>query len=367
MNVHKIAWRLQLGSAFIPALPLAICIYMCPESPRWYMKKGKYVKALKSYYRIRKAPIIAARDLYYSHVLYMEELAEARGAGYMRRLIDCFTVPRIRRATVGASVVMFAQQLCGINIISFYSSTVFKESGFSDKQALYASLGFGALNFVFAIPALFTVDSFGRRALLLATFPGMIISLLGTGLSFLIPYTECSGSKARLGVVAMFVYVFTMFYSVGEGPVCFLYGAEVFPTVQREQGMAFAVFINMLFAAVLGITFPAMKTAMTPLGAFCFYAGLATIAFVLIFLFVPETKGISLEELDDVFSVPTGKFISYQTKQWLPWFCKRYLLCNRRAKPPPPLRVSNPRRQQGDVEQVLNDPSLYVDGGPQKA
>ncbi|EKC98673.1 putative sugar transporter [Trichosporon asahii var. asahii CBS 8904] len=354
MNVKDIAWRLQLGSAFIPALPLACFIYLCPESPRWYMKKGKYRKALHSYERIRNGEIIAARDLYYSYVLYMEELAEARGAGYFARLRDCFAVPRIRRATVGASVVMLAQQMCGINIISFYSSTVFVESGFSDQQALYASLGFGALNFTFAIPALFTIDTFGRRSLLLSTFPFMIITLLGTGLSFLIPYHE-GGSKARLGVVATFIYLFTCFYSVGEGPVCFLYGAEVFPTVQREQGMAFAVFVNMLFAGVLGLTFPAMKTAMTPLGAFCFYAGLCAIAFVLIFLFVPETKGISLEELDDVFSVPSGRFISYQTKQWLPYFVKRRLLCNSRAQPPPPLRANyRDRAKSGVLEEPVD-------------
>ncbi|BEJ16595.1 hypothetical protein CspHIS471_0512000 [Cutaneotrichosporon sp. HIS471] len=339
MDTGKIAWRLQLGSAFIPALPLALLIYLCPESPRWYMKKGRYVDALKSYNRLRKSEIVAARDLYYSHVLYMEELSEARGAGYLARLRDCFVVPRIRRATVAAGVVMLSQQLCGINIIAFYSSTVFKESGFTDRQALFASLGFGALNFVFALPALVTIDTFGRRGLLLATFPGMIITLLGTGLSFLIPYHEGSGSKARLGVVATFVYLFTALYSVGMGPVCFLYGAEVFPTVQREQGMAFAVFINMFFASLLGLTFPAMKTAMTPLGAFCFYAGLSTIALILIFFFVPETKGISLEELDDVFSIPTSKFMSYQTTQWLPYFIKRYVFCNSRATPPPPIQA----------------------------
>ncbi|GMK54949.1 hypothetical protein CspeluHIS016_0200050 [Cutaneotrichosporon spelunceum] len=339
MDTGKIAWRLQLGSAFIPALPLAMLIYLCPESPRWYMKKGRYTDAFKSYNRLRKTEIVAARDLYYSHVLYMEELSEARGAGYLSRLRDCFTVPRIRRATVAAGVVMLSQQLCGINIIAFYSSTVFKESGFTDRQALFASLGFGALNFVFALPALVTIDTFGRRGLLLATFPGMIITLLGTGLSFLIPFHEGSGSKARLGVVATFVYIFTIFYSVGMGPVCFLYGAEVFPTVQREQGMAFAVFINLFFAALLGITFPAMKTAMTPLGAFCFYAGLSTIALILIFLLVPETKGISLEELDDVFSVPTKAFMRYQVTEWLPYFIKKYLFCNKRTPRPRPIRA----------------------------
>jgi hypothetical protein len=114
-DTGKIAWRLQLGSAFIPSFILGCGIWFCPESPRWLMKHGKYAKGFRSMVRLRAHPIIAAKDYYYSHVIYQEELREARGAGYFSRLWDCFAVPRIRRANYGASTVMIAQQMCGIN------------------------------------------------------------------------------------------------------------------------------------------------------------------------------------------------------------------------------------------------------------
>ena len=114
-DVGKIAWRLELGSAFIPALILAAGIYFCPESPRWLMKHGRHAEAWKSMCQLRAHPIIGTRDYYYSYVIYQEELKEARGAGYFDRLWDCFAVPRIRRANYGASTVMLAQQMCGIN------------------------------------------------------------------------------------------------------------------------------------------------------------------------------------------------------------------------------------------------------------
>lgn len=114
-NTGKIAWRLQLGSAFIPSFILLLGIFFCPESPRWLMKHGKHAQGFQSMLRLRAHPIIAARDFYYSFVIYEEEMKEARGAGYFSRLKDCFTVPRIRRANYGASTVMIAQQMCGIN------------------------------------------------------------------------------------------------------------------------------------------------------------------------------------------------------------------------------------------------------------
>lgn len=79
------------------------------------MKHGKLAQGFQSMIRLRAHPIIAARDYYYSYVIYQEEIKEARGAGYFSRLWDCFAVPRIRRANYGASTVMIAQQMCGIN------------------------------------------------------------------------------------------------------------------------------------------------------------------------------------------------------------------------------------------------------------
>ena len=181
-----IAWRLQFGSAFIPSFILMIGIFFCPESPRWLMKHGKLAKGFRSMSRLRSHDIIAARDFYYSYVIYQVELREARGAGYFARLWDCFAVPRIRRANYGASTAMLAQQMCGINseyntilnyptlhsnglaVISFYSSTIFENAGYSRTEALYASLGYGAIQVVSTIPTLFLIDTKGRRFLTLA-------------------------------------------------------------------------------------------------------------------------------------------------------------------------------------------------------
>ena len=99
--------------------------------------------------------------------------------------------------------------------------------------------------------------------------------------------------------------------------------------------MAWAVCINNTFAGVLSITFPRMAQVMTRPGAFGFYAGLNLIAWGMIFCFVRETKQLTLEELDQVYSVPTRQFIGYESKVWLPWFIKRYIFLRKVPAPPP--------------------------------
>ena len=111
-KVGSIAWRLQLGSAFIPAVPLVIGIYFCPESPRWLMKKGRYAQAYKSLLRLRNTPIQAARDLYYVHAQLIEESSIIGKSNYFTRFIELFTIPRVRRATLASFTVMIAQQMC---------------------------------------------------------------------------------------------------------------------------------------------------------------------------------------------------------------------------------------------------------------
>jgi hypothetical protein len=104
-------------------------------------------------------------------------------SNYITRFIQLFTIPRVRRATLASWTVMIAQQMCGINIIAFYSSTVFSLAGSNTLTSLLASFGFGLVNFVFAWPAIWTIDTFGRRSLLLLTFPQMAWTLLATGFS----------------------------------------------------------------------------------------------------------------------------------------------------------------------------------------
>lgn len=222
---------------------------------------------------------------------------------------------------------MIAQQMCGINIIAFYSSTIFKNSGFTDYQALWASWGFGLINFLFAFPAIWTIDTFGRRALLLFTFPNMAWSLLAAGLCAIID----DRLKVHLALVAMFIYIFAMFYSPGEGPVPFAYSAEVFPLSHREVGMGWAVATCLFWASVLTMFLPLMLTAMGTTGVFCFYAGTNIVALVMIFLWVPETKQRTLEELDYIFAVPTRTHMRYQITKALPWWINRWVLMKKDA------------------------------------
>ncbi|KAE8372784.1 hypothetical protein BDV26DRAFT_285653 [Aspergillus bertholletiae] len=234
VDIGTIAWRLQLGSAFIPAIPLLFSVFFCPESPRWLVKKGRYREAFASPRKLRFTEVQAARDLYSMYVQFNQEQHMISTSGKpWNRFGQLFTIRRIRRANLAASIVMLAQQMCGINIISFYSSSVFTEAGVSEKNALWASWGFGLTTFLFAIPALKTIDTFGRRSLLLAAFPWM-------------------------------------------------------------------------------------RLAFTPTGAFGFYCGLNLIAFVMIFLWVPETKELTLEELDYVFAVPSARFVKHQVTEYIP-------------------------------------------------
>ncbi|WWC71784.1 uncharacterized protein I206_105743 [Kwoniella pini CBS 10737] len=320
----NITWRLQIGSSFIPAVPLALLVWFCPESPRWYMKKGRMPEAYRSMRKLRKHDVMAARDLFYAWVQWEAEKKVIGDRSMFRRLKDLFTVPRIRRATLAASVLHAGQDLCGINTIAFYSSTIFVDGGASNVDALYASLGFGALNFVFTWPAIFTIDTFGRRTLNLFFFPLMAVSLLAAGMAF---YIE--EQRIRTGIVAMFIYIYTIFYSIGEGPIIFTYSAEVFPLAHRELGQAFPVSINYFVNFLLSLWFPFQLKQFGGPGTFGFYTGTNMLAFSLAFLFMRETKQLTLEELDQVFSVPTGVYVNYQFTKWIPWAFKRYILFKR--------------------------------------
>lgn len=119
-----IAWRLQIGSAFIPAVPLAIGIYFCPESPRWYIKKKRFSQAYKSLKKLRNHELMAARDLYYINAQIEIEMDIVGNSTYIKRFMELFTIPRVRRATLASFTVMIAQQMCGINIIVSTASSI---------------------------------------------------------------------------------------------------------------------------------------------------------------------------------------------------------------------------------------------------
>ncbi|EXJ88907.1 hypothetical protein A1O3_01971 [Capronia epimyces CBS 606.96] len=328
-NYGDEAWRLQLAGPVLPTIPLLLTVYFCPESPQWFVKNGqRYNLAFQSLCRVRNSELQAAKEIYSTYLLRRaQSKLDSREVSWSKKIAELFTIPRNRRAITASYVVMLSQQLCGINIIAYYSSTIFADSGFSAFGALLASCVFGFVNFLGAFPAVLTMDTFGRRSLLLLTLPMMAVTMLGAGFSFNIP----ADRPAHFGFVAALIYLFCALYSPGMGPVPFTYSAEVFPLSHREIGMSFAVATASFWATVLSLTFPRILTVLQPQGAFALYAALNIVALVLVFLFVPETRLKTLDELDHVFSIPTRTFIKYQLTEYLSWFTRRYILWQKNA------------------------------------
>lgn len=265
------------------------------------------------------------------------------------------------------------QQLCGVNVIAYYSSAIFVDSGFQELNALAASLGFGIINFLFALPAVYTIDSFGRRNLLLFTFPLMALFLLFTGFSFWIP-----GDTARIACVALGIYLFAVVYSPGEGPVPFTYSAEAYPLYLRTYGMSLATattwvrFFSLktpqfslrkkchadmsprLFNFILSLTFPSLLVAFKPQGAFSFYAAWNLIGWVGVLLLVPETKSRSLEELDAVFSVSTRAQMRHGMQE-VPYFFKKYVLRRKGVELAPLIDFEAAKREGEDFDRIVRE------------
>lgn len=297
-------WRWMLASTAVAPILVCLLVYLPPESPRWLMKQQRYKEAFDALLRLRTHPLIAARDFLLLHSALQENLNNPPA-----RLSALVSTPRNQRAAQACFLLMLMQQFCGVNVIMYYSAQIFvSAAGVDQSTAIYSSLGAGFINFVFAFPSLFLIDRAGRRPLVLVTFPLLSICLFFTAAAF-----SADSSTVRLAMVCIGIYLYMAVYSVGEGPVPFTYAAEAFPLEIREIGMSCAVAVTWFFSFLLSLLWPSMLDAFQPAGAFAFYGAWSAVGFVVIYFVVPETKGVSLEELDKVFNETLTQFA---TRKW---------------------------------------------------
>ncbi|KAI1410458.1 MFS general substrate transporter [Hypoxylon sp. FL1857] len=347
---NKLSLQLILGAPLVPSIFLMIGLCFCPESPRYYMRRGTSSynpqKAFKVLLRLRQTELQALRDLYVVYKsVQLEEYSnfdvENQGDGiphgfsahiknYASQYRQLFVERRLRNALISSSIVALAQQLCGINIFAFYSGTLFSgvlAPGDPLSPMLY-SLGYGAINFVFGLPAIRTIDTLGRRKWLVLTLPVMCLLMMAAALSSL-----HHDQTTRVALIAVFVFLFAATYSPGMGPIPFTLASESFPLSHREAGCAFAIAINLLFAGLIQMFFPSIYARLHDGGSLGLFAGLNLVAFVLVFLLVEETKRRSLEDLDLIFAVRKRDFVRHQVTKYLPWFFRHYILGHDKEKP----------------------------------
>ncbi|KAK2790108.1 hypothetical protein FQN53_000348 [Emmonsiellopsis sp. PD_33] len=348
-------WQTLLGTALIPPALILILVATCPESPRFLIRQRRYKEAYRSLCRLRRIEVQAARDLYYIHSQLQVETelwTSTSGPWYngklhyqdavhkmtfFHRVWYLFAIPRNRRACWSAFLVMISQQMCGHNILAFYSTTVFKNAGAAEFVG-WLNFGVGLSVFLFTFPAYLWIDSRGRRFLLLVSLAGMSVSLLGVSFCF----TIGDDTGRRVAVALLAILPFTFFYAIGAGPVPFTFSAEVFPLAFREVGMSFSVMVNFAGLGLLVLLLPYYTRKLGGQGdeadeadeadgqkkMLLIFTGFNVIAFILVFLIVPSTAEPNLEEMNDIFAVSTAEHVNFQARERLPWLVRRYVLHN---------------------------------------
>ncbi|KAJ6440983.1 sugar transporter [Purpureocillium lavendulum] len=345
-STPRTVFSLINGAPLVPSLALFVmAVWVCPESPRYHLMRGPNYNVEKAYHilqRVRNTELQALRDLYVVHkALDLENVGfgdldenAALSPGFFWVIRDFFTQykqlfrqRRLYNAVISTGTVNLAQQL--FNVCAFYSGTLFSRVG---KQSILIemaySLGFGAINFLFALPAIKNIDTLGRRKLLLMTLPLMAVTMLGAGLAGFIV-----DQKLRVGITALFLFLFAMAYSPGLGPIPFTLASESFPLSHREAGTSWAISINFFFAAILSLFFPSVNSAIGQAGSLGLFAALNVLALAMVFLLVEETKRRSLEDLDHIFAVSKRDFMRFQVTEILPWFLGKTFLRNRTKRP----------------------------------
>lgn len=301
-------WRYMVGLGGVPSIILACMLPFCPESPRQLVWHGKYDEADKVLGRVypKGTPeqILAKRTLIKQAV----DVAKENNYGQSRwsKIKQLHTVPSNFRALVCACGLMVISQMSGFNTLMYYSSTLFALVGFSNPVAV--GLVVAGTNFIMTWVNMLAVDPFGRRKVLVSTVWGMAAGLLAVAIAFVwIPVdTNTLELKSTTGIhapaiaVLVFIIWFVFFYGVSVGNTAWM-STDFFPMEVRAMGTMFLTCSCWGSNIIVSSTFLSMMKAMTPSGAFGFYACICGLGWVLIYFFYPEVSGLTLEEIKTVF------------------------------------------------------------------
>lgn len=287
------AWRWMFATAIVPSAVFLTALFFVPESPRWLAEMG----------REREALLVLSRvNGHATAVGLLEEIQAAirEEAGSLAELLQ----PGLRRATALAVALAILQQITGINTVLFYGSVIFKEQvgGQTDTAAIGYNVAVGLVNFLATIVALAVIDRLGRRPLLMISASVMAACQAALGAAFLL-----QPPPALLVLAIMLVCVAA--FAVGLGPGTWVLLAEIFPTRVRGRAMSIATVALWSACFALTMTFLTLVRWLTASGAFWLYGVMCVLEFLIIWRWLPETRGKTLEQIERFWKqpVPAGK------------------------------------------------------------
>jgi MFS transporter, SP family, galactose:H+ symporter len=294
-------WMLALGS--LPGIILSVGMLVLPESPRWLAGHGRVEDAEMVLQRLRGMADVSA------------ELSGLRAdlAREGRRLASAWELLSARLRwplVIGVGLAMF-QQITGINTVIYFAPTIFESAGLpSAAISILATAGVGAVNVIMTIVSIRLIDRLGRRQLLFWSLEGMAVTLFVLCFAF---YVGTSGQLAWVAIISVAAYV--GFFAIGLGPVFWLLIAEIFPLDLRGRAMSLATVANWAFNLIVSLTFLDLVNTISSAGAFLVYAILSVAALVFVAAMVPETKGRSLEQIEDTLGTRAPALPSAQASR----------------------------------------------------
>lgn len=278
----EMGWRWMFWAETVPAAIFLVMAFFIPESPRWSALNGLRSEAEKT------LSMVAGKDYAEQELKAIEEQA-ASEPKQKSRLGDLFRKRYARILSLGIIIAVF-QQWCGTNVIFIYAQDVFAGAGYSVSEAFLNIVVTGVANVLFTILALYTIDRWGRRKLMLLGSAGLAIIYFILGSCF---HFEVKGIiMVVLTVAAIACYAMTL------GPVTWVLLSEIFPNRVRGIAMAVCTFALWVGSCTLTFAFPSMNAALGCSGSFWIYAAICLAGFIYFLRTCPETKGRSLEELE---------------------------------------------------------------------
>jgi len=316
-NANLESWRPMFYVGVIPGLILLIGMIFLPETPRWLMSKGREDESRKILQRIEEPA-----EVENSLNNMKEEIAKYKERPKFNEVFK----PWLRTALMIAVGIMFFQQFVGINTVIYYSPKIFLIAGFEGaRAAIWGAVSVGVINVVFTILSLFMIDKLGRRKLFFIGMIGIVVSLVALGVVFaFLPGLGAMGKWLSI----IFVWVYIAFFAISLGPLGWLFISEVFPLRVRGIGSSIGSLSNWFFNGVVAFTFFKIIKLFTmpgtgiithekvydaathtlkmqainngnPAGAFWFYAVLGILGLIWGYFYLPETKGVSLEKIEE--------------------------------------------------------------------
>ena len=275
--VTKDSWRWMIGIEALPALIYTIMMFGVPKSPRWLLIKNRQEEAKRIIHLINPE---VDPQLEIDTIL-KADISKPKESVFQKKY---------RHIVFLAFAIAFFNQFSGINAFLYYSKRIFVEAGLADQAALLGSIGIGIANLIFTLLGMYLIDRLGRKKLMYIGSVGYIISLLFVSLAF---FYHWSGI-----VVPISLFVFIGAHAIGQGAVIWVFISEIFPNHVRSYGQSIGTSTHWVLAFIIPASVPLMIAKIGAGTMFLIFAVMMVFQLLWVRFMMPETKGISLEELE---------------------------------------------------------------------